>query len=68
MIAIQRFSISRQRRSYTPKLKREATSLVLVQDYSCIEAARSLGSVRKVAERRSGEAKKAEEAEFTSGK
>ncbi|WP_278442316.1 hypothetical protein [Pseudomonas oryzihabitans] len=27
-----------------------------------------LGSVRKVAERRSGEAEKAEEAEFTSGK
>ncbi len=34
--------MSRQRRSFTPKFKREAASLVLDQGYSCIEAARSL--------------------------
>ena len=37
--------MTKQRRSFTPELKREAASLVLDQDYSHIEAARSLGLV-----------------------
>lgn len=34
--------MSRQRRTFTPEFKREATNLVLDQGYSHIEAAQSL--------------------------
>jgi len=37
--------MSRQRRTFTPEFKREATNLVLDQGYSHIEAAQSLGLV-----------------------
>ena len=37
--------MTKQRRTFTPKFKREAASLVLDQGYSHMEAARSLGLV-----------------------
>ena len=37
--------MTKKRRTFTPEFKREAVSLVLDQDYSHIEAARSLGLV-----------------------
>ncbi len=51
MIAIQRYPISKQRCSFTPKFKREAASLVLDQGYSRIKAARSLGLVESALRR-----------------
>lgn len=44
--------MSKQRRSFTPEFKREASSLVLDQGYSCIEAAHSLGLVESALRRR----------------
>ena len=35
--------MTKQRRSFTPEFKREAADLVLKQNYSYIEASRSLG-------------------------
>lgn len=43
--------MSKQRRTLTPALKREAASLVLDQDYSRIEAARSPGLVELIPRR-----------------
>ncbi len=44
--------MTKQRRTFTPELKREAASLVLDQGYSYIEAAQSLGLVESVWRRR----------------
>nr|WP_163003455.1 transposase [Pseudomonas viridiflava] len=38
--------MTKQHRSFTPEFKREAADLVLKQNYSYIEASRSLGSNR----------------------
>lgn len=38
MLAIERWLMTKQRRSFTPEFKREAAALVLDQGYSCIEA------------------------------
>ncbi|WP_153016081.1 transposase, partial [Pseudomonas syringae] len=35
--------MTKQRRTFSPEFKREAADLVLKQDYSFIEASRSLG-------------------------
>lgn len=35
--------MTKQRRTFSAEFKREAAELVLKQDYSCIEASRSLG-------------------------
>lgn len=35
--------MTKQRRTFSSEFKREAAELVLKQDYSCIEASRSLG-------------------------
>ena len=35
--------MTKQRRTFSPEFKREATDLVIKQDYSFIEASRSLG-------------------------
>ena len=43
--------MTKQRRSFTPELKREAAGLVLDQGYSHIEAARSLGLVESALRR-----------------
>jgi transposase len=51
MLAIERCLMTKQRRTFTPELKREAASLVLDQGYSHIEAARSLGLVESALRR-----------------
>lgn len=43
--------MTKQRRTFAPELKREAACLVLVQDYSHAEAARSLGLVESALRR-----------------
>lgn len=43
MLARTRCQITKQRRTLSPEFKREAAGLVLKQDYSFIEASRSLG-------------------------
>ncbi|GGM31214.1 hypothetical protein GCM10009425_47340 [Pseudomonas asuensis] len=51
MLARERRLLTKQRRSFTPELKREAASLVLNQGYSYIEGARSLGLVESALRR-----------------
>ena len=43
MLARSRCQITKQRRSFSAEFKREAADLVLKQNYSYIEASRSLG-------------------------
>ena len=43
MLARSKCQMTKQRRSFTPEFKREAADLVLKQNYSYIEASRSLG-------------------------
>ena len=43
MLAISRCQMTKQRRVFSAEFKREATDLVLKQNYSFIEASRSLG-------------------------
>ncbi|GGM31702.1 hypothetical protein GCM10009425_47890 [Pseudomonas asuensis] len=43
--------MTKQRRSFTPELKREAASLVFNQGYSYIKTARSLGLVKSALRR-----------------
>src|SRR5471032_2818945 len=43
MLARSRCQMTKQRRSFTAQFKREAADLVLKQNYSYIEASRSLG-------------------------
>ena len=43
MLAIERWLMTKQRRSFSTEFKREAAGLVLNQGYSHIEASRSLG-------------------------
>ena len=51
MLAIERFRMTKQRRTFTPELKREAACLVLDQGYSHTEPARSLGLVESALRR-----------------
>lgn len=43
MLVISSYQMTKQRRSFTPEFKREAADLVLKQNYSYIEASRSVG-------------------------
>ncbi len=52
MLAIERCLMTKQRRSFTPKFKREAAGLVLNQGYSHIESVRSPGLVETALPRR----------------
>jgi transposase len=51
MIATQKCSMSRQRRTFTPEFKPEAASLVLDQGYSHTDAAQSFGLVNSALRR-----------------
>ncbi|WP_434556797.1 transposase [Thiopseudomonas acetoxidans] len=43
MLAIERCSMTRKRRTFTPEFKKKAACLVLVQGYSIAQASTSLG-------------------------
>ena len=51
MLAILRCQMTKQRRVFSAEFKREATDLVLKQNYSFIEASRSLGTGESVLRR-----------------